>query len=255
MNDGFEGHVAVVTGAASGIGLGVAQALAGRGATVVVADVDEEGAERAAAGIERAEAARVDVREERSVDELIGGAADRHGRLDVVVANAGIARVRPISEMTLDDWREVMSVNLDGVFLTVRAAARAMAPRGSGAIVTIGSVTALAGAPGIGHYAAAKAAVVSLTKTLSVELRPAGVRVNCVLPGFADTALVRDNQAGLEALLPEGMTLDRIVEQRQGRMGTPEDVASAVCFLAGDRSPWVNGTGLVIDGGMRASLL
>ena len=185
----------------------------------------------------------------------IEGAAERHDGLDVVVANAGVGGVRPLLEMSLDEWRETLSINLDGVFLTVTAAARVMAPRGSGSIVTMGSVTAMSGTAGVGHYAASKAGVVNLTKTLATELRPAGVRVNSVCPGFIETAMVTDSKEDFQALLPEGMDFDDLILAKQGRYGTPEDVASAVCFLAGDRTPWVTGVALVVDGGMRGSLL
>jgi len=249
------GKVALITGGARGLGLAVGQALSERGATVVLADLDEAAARSAAEGLERAEGVGLDVRDEAQVEQVVAGAAERHGRLDLVVANAGVGRVKPLVEMSLADWREVTSVNLDGVFLTVVAAARAMAPRGEGSIVTMASITAFAGAPGIGDYAAAKAGVVNLTKTLATELRPTGVRVNAVCPGFVETALVDDNKADFDALLPEGVTLDDVVVARQGRYGEPAEVADAVCFLGGDGVPWVTGTALVLDGGMRASLL
>lgn len=251
----MNGRVALVTGAARGLGLAVAEALTARGATVVLADLDESTARDAASGLERAEGVALDVRDEAAVNAVVADVAERHGRLDVVVANAGIGRVKPLIEMSLADWREVMAVNLDGVFLTVVAAARAMAPRGEGAIVTMGSITALAGTPGIGDYAAAKAGVVNLTKTLATELRPTGVRVNAVCPGFIETALVTDQKSDFDALLPEGMTLDELIAARQGRYGEPAEIAEAVCFLAGDSAPWITGTALVVDGGMRASLL
>lgn len=249
------GRIALVTGAARGLGLAVAEALTQRGATVVLADLDEAAVHAAAQGLESAEAVGLDVRDEAATARVVADVVERHGRLDVVVANAGVGRVKPLVEMSLADWREVMAVNLDGIFLTVVAAARAMAPRGEGAIVTMGSITAFAGAPGIGDYAAAKAAVVNLTKTLATELRPAGVRVNAVCPGFIETALVNEAKADFDALLPEGMTLDDVIAARQGRYGEPAEVADAVCFLASDRASWITGTALVIDGGMRASLL
>ena len=255
MNDGLEGKVAVVTGAARGIGLAICTALAARGARVVVADIDGAGAERAAASLDGAEAAECDVRDEAQVDALLAGARERHGSLDVVVPNAGVGRVQPLLEMSYDDWRETLSVNLDGVFLTARGAGRIMVEQGSGSIVTIASITAMDGSPGVGNYAAAKAAVVNLTKTLNTELRGFGIRVNAVCPGFIRTDLVERNEAAFDALLPEGLTLDDVVSQKQSRWGTPEDVAAAVCFLAGQRSSWISGVGHVIDGGWQASLL
>jgi len=255
VNDGFEGKTALVTGAARGLGLAIARELDTRGATVVLADIDEGAVREATEGLRSGEAVGCDVRDEGKVTQVIENAAERHGGLDVVVANAGIAGVRPLVEMSLAEWRKMLSINLDGVFLTATAAARVMAPRGSGSIVTMGSVTAMAGAVGIGHYAAAKAGVVNLTKTLATELRPTGVRVNSVCPGFIETAMVTEAKDDFEALLPEGMSFDEVILAKQGRYGTPEDVASAVCFLAGDRTPWITGAALVIDGGMRGSLL
>lgn len=254
-DDGLEGKVAVVTGAARGFGFAIAEELTARGATVVVSDIDEDAAGAAAERLDRAEPVACDVRDEQQVADLINGVTQRHDALDVVVANAGIGAVRPLVEMSLEEWRAVMAINLDGTFLTVRAAGAEMARRGSGAIVTTASITALAGSLGIGHYAAAKAGVINLTKTLAAELRPSGVRANAICPGFADTQLVRDQQDQLEALLPEGMTLDELLLAKQGGWGRAEDVAGAVCFLAGKRAAWITGTALVIDGGMRASLL
>ena len=157
--------------------------------------------------------------------------------------------------MSLADWRETLDVNLDGVFLTARDAARIMAGQGSGSIVCVASITALAGSAGIGNYGAAKAGVVNLAKTLNSEMREYGIRVNAVCPGFIRTGLVDDNEAAFDALLPGDMTLEQVVTAKQYRWGTPEDVAEAVCFLAGDRAPWISGSHYVIDGGWRASLL
>lgn len=257
MNDNFEGKVAVVTGAAQGIGLAVATELASRGAKVVLSDINGDGVEQAASGIDGAEAVVCDVTSEDQVGSLLNGVKERHGSLDVVVPNAGVGRVQPIVEMSLADWRQTLDVNLDGVFLTSRDAARIMAEQGSGSIVNIASITALTGSPGIANYAAAKAAVVSITKSLNSEIRQFGVRVNAVCPGFIRTALVEgDNEKAFDAMLePFGMTLETLVTTRQYRWGTVEDVAAAVCFLAGDRSTWISGIEYIIDGGWRASLL
>jgi NAD(P)-dependent dehydrogenase (short-subunit alcohol dehydrogenase family) len=257
VNDHLEDKVAVVTGAARGIGLAAAKELAARGAKVVLSDVDED-AVRAAAGELNgagAEAIACDVRDEAQVTALLQGARERHGSVDVVVPNAGVGRVQTLLEMSFADWRETLAVNLDGVFLTSTAAARIMVEQGSGSIVNIASITAMDGSPGVGNYSAAKAAVVNLTKTLNSEVRGFGVRVNAVCPGFIRTDLVTRNEAAFDALLPEGMTLDGVVTSKQSRWGTPEDVAAAVCFLAGDRSSWVSGVQYVIDGGWQASLL
>ena len=255
MKDNFEGKLAVVTGAARGIGRAIATALDQRGAAVIVSDIDAAGAARAAATLSRGESATCDVRDEAQVTGLLRGAADRHGHLDVVIANAGIGHVKPLLEMSFDEWRETLSVNLDGVFLTTRTAAQIMVGQGSGSIVTIASITAFAGSPGIGNYSAAKAGVVNLTRTLNSECRGFGVRVNAVCPGFIKTTLVDEAQAGFDALLPGELTLEQVITAKQSRWGEPEDVAAAVCVLAGDRAPWISGTAYTLDGGFRASLL
>ncbi len=255
MNDEFEGKVAVVTGAGRGLGLAIARELDARGATVIVSDIDGASAQRAAASLTHAAAAVCDVRDEAQVTALMQDAAQRHGHLDVVVANAGIGHVKPLLEMSYDEWRETLSVNLDGVFLTLRAAATIMVGQGSGSIVTVASITAFAGSAGIGNYSAAKAAVVNLTKTLNSECRSFGIRVNAVCPGFIRTQLVLDAEAGFDALLPGDLTLEQVIAAKQSRWGEPEDVAAAVCFLAGDRAPWISGSAYTLDGGFRASLL
>jgi NAD(P)-dependent dehydrogenase (short-subunit alcohol dehydrogenase family) len=255
VNDNFEGKVAVVTGAAQGIGLAIATKLAAGGATVVLSDINQEAVEAAAAGIDGAEAVVCDVRSEDAVGALINGAAEKHGKLDICVPNAGVGRVQTIVEMSYADWRETMDVNLDGVFLASRDAARVMAGQGSGSIVNVASITGHAGAAGIGNYGAAKAAVINLTKTLNTEMRDHGIRVNCVCPGFIKTDLVTNNEAAFDSLLPGDITLEQVITQKQGRWGTPEDVANAVAFLAGDRAPWISGFDYTIDGGWEASLL
>lgn len=257
MSNDFEGKVAVVTGAAKGIGLTISEELARRGATVVVSDLDGSAAQAAADGLQGSghEGVECDVRDEEHVTRLLTGAKERHGSLDVVVGNAGVGSVQPLAEMSLADWRAVTSINLDGVFLSSKIAGGIMAEQGSGAIVNIASITGLTGAPGIGHYAAAKAGVISISKTLNSELRAYGVRVNCVCPGFIRTDLVKDAESDFDALLPEGMTLDDVVTTKQSRWGDPQDVAAAVCFLAGPRASWIGGAAPVLDGGWRASLL
>jgi NAD(P)-dependent dehydrogenase (short-subunit alcohol dehydrogenase family) len=171
-----------------------------------------------------------------------------------MVANAGIATVTPIAEMTLEDWRAVVAVNLDGVFCSIRHAGRAMATAGGGSIIAMASITAFGGSPLIAHYAAAKAAVVSLTKTAAVELRPHGVRVNAICPGFIGTELVQANAHLFEA----GLGLDNfeaVIQQAQGRMGEVGDVAPLATFLASERSRFCTGSAFVVDGGMTASLV
>lgn len=254
LDQDLDGRVAVITGSAQGIGREIAEAYAARGATVVVSDLDVTETEATAAAIDGADAMACDVTDEVQVESLIAGTFERHGRLDVVVANAGIASLSPIVEMTFEQWRQLMAVNLDGVFLTVKHAGRVMAANGGGSIVTIGSITATAGTPLIAHYAASKAAVVNLTKTAAIELRPLAVRVNSILPGFALTEMVDTRRAQFEELL--GLDdFDAVIAMKQGRYVDVGDIARIASFLASDRSRFCTGGAYIIDGGMTASLL
>ena len=253
MSGIIDGKVAIVTGAAKGIGLAIATKLAEAGARVVVADIDRAGAERAAGKLRAAEAAACDVRDEAQVARLVGDTVKRHGRLDVMVANAGIATVKTLVEMSLEEWRAILSVDLDGVFLCTKHAALAMAKSGGGSIINIASIKAFGGAPATGHYGAAKAGVVSLTKTAALELRSQNIRVNAICPGWSRTDMVGDRKAELESVL--GIDLTAAVDHLQGRLGEPEEIAAVALFLASDRSRFSSGTAYVVDGGATASLV
>lgn len=254
MSNILEGKVAIVTGAGKGIGRAVAEDLAGAGATVVVSDIDAAAGEAVASAIGgSATAVACDVSSEDQVASLVEGTVEAHGKLDVMVANAGIASVNPIVQMPLEEWRKLMSVNLDGVFLCDKHAGLAMAASGGGSIINMASTTALKGAPAIAHYAAAKAAVLSLTKSLALELRALNIRVNAICPGFLDTDLVHDRAAELEAII--GMPLMDVVNAKQGRLGTAAEVGKVATFLASDRSSFSSGAPFVLDGGCLASLV
>lgn len=252
----LEGKIAIVTGAGRGLGQAIAERFAAEGATVVVSDIDETSASKVAEQIPGATSHVCDVRDEEQVKALVDATVGRHGGLHVMVANAGVGFVQPLLAMDLAAWRAVTSVNLDGVFLSIRYAAPAIIASGGGTIVAIASVTATTGSPLIGHYSAAKAGVVNLTKTAATELRGQGVRVNAVMPGFIDTDLVGAAKPDFEAALglPAG-GFDALIAQKQGRYGTPEEVAEAALFFASDRSGFCTGSGLILDGGLDASLI
>jgi len=246
--------VAIVTGAARGLGEAIARAYAAEGAKVIVSDIDAEGARRVADTLPGAFAVACDVRVPAQVAALVEAAVASHGRLDIMVPNAGVARVAPLTATSYEQWREVTSVNLDGVFLCIRYAAPAIVAAGGGHIIPIASVTAKAACALIGSYAAAKAGVVSLAQTAAIELRAHNVQVNAILPAFIDTELVASHRAEFEQQLgiPD---FNAVIAQRQGRYGTPEEVAQLAVFLASGRASFSNGSGFVLDGGVSSSLL
>jgi NAD(P)-dependent dehydrogenase (short-subunit alcohol dehydrogenase family) len=249
----LENKVAIVTGAAKGIGLAIARKLSEAGARVVLADIDGDSAVQAAATLSDAEGVACDVRDDNQVAALVRETVERHGHLDVMVANAGIAKVGPLVTTTLEEWRAVTSVDLDGVFLCTKHAAAAMAGNGGGSIINIASIKSFGGSPGTGAYGAAKAGVVSLTKTAAIELRGNGVRVNAICPGWVDTDMVSDRKEELEQVL--GVDFGEVIGHIQGRLGTPEEVAGVAVFLASDRSRFSSGSTFVVDGGATASLV
>ncbi|EHP42675.1 oxidoreductase [Cupriavidus basilensis OR16] len=250
----LQDKVAIVTGAGRGLGEAIARAYAAEGAKVVVSDLSLAAAQRVAATLPGASAVACDVRVPEQVEALVAACVQQHGRLDIMVPNAGIAVVAPLAAQSYAQWREVISTNLDGVFLCIRYAAPALIAAGGGSIITMASVTAKAACALIGSYAAAKAGVVSLTQTAAIELRAKNIRVNAILPGFVDTELVSSHRLEFEQQLniPD---FNAVIAQRQGRYGTPEEVAQLAVFLASERSSFSNGSGYVLDGGVSSSLL
>lgn len=253
MTDLLKNKTAIVTGGAKGLGKAIAHALDSEGARVVVSDIDGSGAQAVAKELTQGEGATCDVRDDEQVTELVDWVATRYGAVDIMVANAGIATVNPITDLSFDEWRSVLAVNLDGVYSSVRRAGRSMAATGGGSIITMASITGFAGSPLIASYAAAKAGVISLTKTAAVELRSAGVRVNAICPGWIGTDLVLDRRQQFEEML--GIDFEATINGAQGRLGTPEDVAPLAVFLASERSSFCTGSEFVVDGGMSAALV
>ncbi len=241
------GQVALITGGARAKGQGAAEGrlFASRGATVVLADVIDEEGEATAGSIEEAEYVHLDVTSEESWDQVVADIIARHGRLDILVNNAGIARMGRLVNTTMEDWQITMAVNQTGVFLGMRAAARAMIDAGNGgAIVNISSVAGMQGLFGSTAYGASKWAVRGMTKIAAKELGRHQIRVNSIHPGFIDTDML--NQAG-------GLDDEQRAKMARsapiGRIGLPEDIAGMAFYLVGPTSTWVTGQEFVVDGG------
>lgn len=245
------GRRAIVTGAASGIGRATAELLGAEGAAILVADVDAEGAERVAAGIRAAGGRAIALRTDVTVPADCAAAVDRalaeFAGLEILVNAAGIIRRADVVETSEEDWDRVIAVNLTSVFLMSRRAIPALARAGGGSIVNVGSGWGLKGGPRAAAYCAAKGAVVNLTRAMAIDHGPAGIRVTCVCPGDTDTPLLRDEARQLGE--DEAAFLAAAAERPLARLGTPEDVARAIVFLATDAAAWVTGTTLVVDGG------
>ena len=243
-------RVCLVTGGASGIGAAGARRFARAGARVVVADRNAAGAAAVAAEIGGVGLA-VDVADAAAVDAAVADVVARHGRLDAVWANAGIAGVRaPCAEQPTEAWENVLAVNLTGVFFTFRAALRAMAGVGRGALLATASVAGLEASAGSPAYHVAKAGVIMLVRHVARAYGPQGIRCNALCPGLTDTPILDPFAAqlgGREALFAR--TLRAIP---QGRVGLPEDIAEAALFLLSDEASYVNGVAFPVDGGMRA---
>jgi NAD(P)-dependent dehydrogenase (short-subunit alcohol dehydrogenase family) len=242
---GLGGKVAIVTGAAQGIGRALADGLAAEGARVVVADL--RGAEEAATRYPGGVGLTVDVANEAAVERMVAETVDHCGGLDVLVNNAGLyasLAMRPFTEIPLEEWRRVMDVNVASMFLTCRAAVPAMRERGGGAIVNISSGTPFRGVPFLLHYVTSKGAIVAFTRALAKELGADGVRVNCVAPGFTMSDGVKEHPEVIEKLRDVSVAA-RTIQRDQ----VPEDVVGAVVYLAGPGASFVTGQTIVIDGG------
>jgi 3-oxoacyl-[acyl-carrier protein] reductase len=241
------GRVAIVTGAAQGLGRAFANRLADDGASVVVADRNADGAAAVVAelGADRAMAVQVDVADETAVAGMVEAVLDRHGRVDVLVNNASIfstIRMQPFEEISVEEWDQLMAVNVRGVFLCCRAVVPAMRAAGYGKIVNISSATVWIGRPNYLHYVTSKAALLGLTRALAKELGPDGIRVNAVTPGATETEVPRETvtPAQVDAII--GM-------QSLKRREVAADLVGTVSFLASDDSDFITGQTINVDGG------
>lgn len=254
------GKIALITGAAAGIGKAAAVALAQAGMTVIATDVDEATGRKTVDSLPRGAGARHffthNVVSEQDWVSVVDSVRDLFGRIDVLVNNAGVSsKRRPIVEMSLEDWRHVMAINLDAPFLGIKHVAPLMIKGGGGSIINVSSIFGKVGGAGVADYCASKGGITQLTKAAAIELAKDGVRVNSIHPGFIDTPMLR---AGLEAGAALGF---QSVEARRdhllslhplGRLGEPKDIAEGILFLASDASAFMTGAELVMDAGYLA---
>ena len=242
----LDGQVAIVTGGARGIGLGIATVLRAEGADVLIADIDETAAAEAAARLsgtgEHAAAVRADVTAEPDAGSMAAEAVRRWGRIDILAANAGIYPHIPLADLGAADWNRVMTINVTGALLAIQACVPRMTERGYGRIVLTSSITgSVVGQPGYTHYGASKAAMLGLMRSAALEVAAAGITVNAVLPGNIRTPgfaeLGAEHERRMLAAIPAH------------RFGEPEDVGWAVRFLASSEAAYITGQTLIIDGG------
>jgi meso-butanediol dehydrogenase/(S,S)-butanediol dehydrogenase/diacetyl reductase len=253
-SDLLQGKRALVTGGGGGIGRAICLALAGAGARVIVTDRDPSAAAAVALELGAHHVSTVcDVTSSSSVQDAFGFAVAALGGLDIVCANAGVSTMNRVSDLSEDEWDFNMTVNAKGVFLTNRAAVRLWeGAKAVGVIVNTASVAGKVGAPLLAHYCASKFAVVGFTQSLAKEVAGAGIRVNCVCPGYVRTAM-QSREIGWEAKL-RGMTPDAVMAEYLSmtplrRLEEPKDVADAVVFLAGDAASFITGEALNVSGG------
>jgi len=241
----LQGRAAAVTGAGRGIGRAIAMTLAREGAAVIVADIDDKAAQDTAAEIQtrggQAMLLHVDATRKADAQMMVETAVRHYGKLDILVNNAGVYPSAPVTEITEEQWDWVLAVNLKSAFLCSQAAVKQMMAQHHGVIINLASVDAKTRTTGNAHYSAAKAGVISLTRTLAGEMAPHGIRVNAVAPGWIATeTLISISERWKNA----------VAEIPVGRLGRPEDVAEAVLYLVSDAASYVTGEVLDVNGGM-----
>lgn len=252
----FKDQVAIVTGAASGIGLATAQRLCSEGAFVVMVDRNADGLQTAQQGMSvpaRTETFALDIADEAAVERCVAAVLQRHGRIDVLCNNAGIGGDHQsiATDQDLEDWHKVMSVNLYGAVRFTKYVARAMREAGRGAIVNTASVAGIRSGAGGNAYSASKAGVINFTQTAACDLGQWGIRVNAVCPGLTETGLTKETFDYARSVGKEARLGSRCELRRYGR---PSELAAAIAFLASDDASYITGQALAVDGGNTASL-
>jgi NAD(P)-dependent dehydrogenase (short-subunit alcohol dehydrogenase family) len=243
--------VAIVTGAAQGIGLGIARVFAAEGAKVILSDVNDAAGATAAAEL-RASGGQVvyihaDITRDDDVRRLVAAAAERFGRLDIVVNNAGVVAVQTVEESSVEDWDRVMAINVRSIFLTTKHALPHLRAAGGGSILNVASVSSFVGQQGTPAYCASKGAALMLTRSLAVDYGRERIRVNCICPGITDTPMLRYHARHADD--PDAHLRRRLERVPSGEMLYPDDMGRAAAFLCSDEAAGITGTSLVVDGG------
>lgn len=250
----LDGRVAIVTGAGRGIGEAIVHRFAREGASVVAAQRSQEDGEAVVAAVTQSGGDAIsiptDVRDEASVQRLVSSTIETFGRLDILVNNAGVGIRRTVTESTMDEWDEVMEPNVRGVFLCMKYGIQLMVEQRSGSVINMASVASFVGFTRDAAYCASKGAVLMLTRQAALDYAPMGIRVNAICPGFIDTPMLRYYCS--QQPDPDAAWHEVLAQHPMGRVGTPEDIAGAAFYLAGDDSTWVTGSTITVDGGLLA---
>jgi NAD(P)-dependent dehydrogenase (short-subunit alcohol dehydrogenase family) len=250
----LSGKVAIITGAASGMGRATAMRFAGEGAKIVIADLNKDGGESAARDCREngsdAVFQKTDVSGETDVKAAVDRAVKEFGRLDIIYNNAGLGgAVGPLENISVENWDKTMAILLRGVFLGIKHSIPAMRKVGGGSIISTASIAGIQGYAGIHPYSAAKAGVINLTRSAATELAKDKIRVNCICPGGINTPLIYGNLKGGENSAAQFLSK----MQPMPREGRPDDIANMALFLASDESEWITGAAMVVDGGYTAA--
>ncbi|MBT4426411.1 MAG: SDR family oxidoreductase [Rhodospirillaceae bacterium] len=248
----LKGKKAIITGAATGIGLETARRFAEEGAQVVLSDIDSAGVAAAAGEITSAIAIAADVTDRGQVDALIAGAIEGLGGLDIFVNNAGIPMLGGVESLAEADWDREMDVNLKSIYRTGRAVWPHFKAQGGGVILNTASIAGLRGSAGQASYGAAKAGVINLTRCMAIDGAQVPIRVNCICPGFIETPMVLAYLEGQDDPVASRAEVDAL--HPLGGIGRPGDIAAGFVYLASDEASWITGTALTIDGGLTAGI-